>query len=92
MSNKTTLTLPERLDIAQADSVKERMNKALAKDASIVEIKADKVERVDSAGIQLLLSFKAAVLENDKEIILLKPSDELLAAAELLGSTELLDF
>ena len=92
MSDKTTLTLPERLDIAQADSVKDRMNKALAKDASIVEIKADKVERVDSAGIQLLLSFKAAVLENDKEIILLKPSDELLAAAELLGSTELLDF
>ena len=92
MSDKTTLTLPDKLDIAQADSVKERMDKALAKDVSKIEIKADKVERVDSAGIQLLLSFKAAAIKSDKEIILLKPSEELLAAAELLGSTELLEF
>ena len=91
MSDKTTLTLPEQLDIAQVDSLKDRMDKALAKEVSIVELSADKIERVDSAGIQLLLSFKNAVQEADKEFKLLKPSDEFLAAADLLGSTELLE-
>lgn len=92
MTQKTTLTLPERLDITQADSIRDRMEKALAKQASKIEMKADKVERADSAGIQLLLSFIAAARDANMEMILLKPSDELLAAVELLGSTELLEF
>ena len=91
MSDKTTLTLPEQLDISQVDSLKDRMDKSLAKDVSIFELSADKVERVDSAGIQLLLSFKNAVKEANKEFKLLKPSDEFLAAADLLGTTELLE-
>ena len=91
MSDKTTLSLPEQLDISQVDSLKDRMDKALAKDVSIFELSADKTERVDSAGIQLLLSFKNAVQEANKEFKLLKPSDEFLAAADLLGATELLE-
>jgi len=90
MSAKTTITLPEKLDISQVDSIKDRMDKTLSKDATQVEVNADKVERIDSAGIQLLLSFIAAVKEAGKEVHLLKPSDELLAAAEMLGTTELL--
>ncbi len=90
MSDKTTLTLPEQLDIAQVASLKDRMDKALAKEVSIFELTAEKIERVDSAGMQLLLSFKNAVQEANKEFKLLKPSDEFLAAADLLGSTELL--
>jgi len=89
MSDKTTLTLPEQLDITQVDSIKDRMNVTLEKDASKVEVKADKVERLDSAGIQLLLSFKAAVEGAEKEFVLLKPSDEFLAGAALLGTTEI---
>lgn len=91
MSQKSTMTLPERLDISQANVIKDRMDKALAKNVAKIEVKADKVERADSAGIQLLLSFKAAVKEQGRELVLLKPSDELLIAAELLGSAELLE-
>ena len=91
MSDKTTLTLPEQLDIAQVESLKDRMDKALAKEVSTFELNAEKIERVDSAGIQLLLSFKVAVQEAGKEFKLLKPSDEFIAAADLLGSTELLE-
>ncbi|MCP3674946.1 MAG: STAS domain-containing protein [Gammaproteobacteria bacterium] len=91
MSDKTTLTLPEQLDIAQVVSLKDRMDKALAKEVSVFELIAEKIERVDSAGMQLLLSFKNAVQEANKEFKLLKPSDEFLTAADLLGSTELLE-
>ena len=90
MSKKTTITLPEQLDISQGVSIRDKMDKTLDKDANSIEIKADKVERADSAGIQLLLSFQAAAMAKNKEVTLLKPSDELLAAVKLLGATELL--
>jgi len=91
MSDKTILTLPDQLDIGQIESIQDRMNKTLAKEAQQVEVKADSVERVDSAGMQLLLSFKKAIISSGKTINLIKPSDELLAAADLLGATELLE-
>ncbi|MCP4413604.1 MAG: STAS domain-containing protein [Gammaproteobacteria bacterium] len=91
MSDKATFTLPEQLDIAQVESVKDRMDKTLEKEVSKIEVKAEKVERMDSAGMQLLLSFRATIIESDREMILLKPSEGLLAVAELLGTSELLE-
>ncbi|MFT5519874.1 MAG: anti-anti-sigma regulatory factor [Enterobacterales bacterium] len=91
MSKKCTLSLPERLDISEAVSLKERMDKALDKDSTVLDVKADKVGRVDSAGVQLLLSFKAAAIEAGKEVNLSNPTDEFLAAVELLGAMELLE-
>ena len=91
MSKKSTLSLPERLDISEAVSLKERMDKALDKDSTVLDVKADKVERVDSAGVQLLLSFRAAAIEAGKEVSLSNPTDEFLAAVELLGAMELLE-
>jgi len=88
MSDKTTLTLPENFDISQAKAVKERMEKSLAKDVSKVDVKADSVDRADSASIQLLLSFQNAVIDSGKEFTILKPSNEFLAAIEILGATK----
>jgi len=90
MSKKSTLSLPNRLDISEVVSLKDRMDKALEKDSTVVDVKADKVQRLDSAGLQLLLSFKAAVINADKVMSLSNPTDEFLAAVELLGATELL--
>ncbi len=91
MSDKATFTLPEQFDITQVESVKDRMDKTLEKEVSTFEVKAEKVERMDSAGMQLLLSFRAAIIDSGKAMILLKPSDDFLAAAELLGTSELLE-
>jgi len=91
MSDKATFTLPEQMDIAHVESIKDRMDKTLEKKVSIIEVKAEKVERMDSAGMQLLLSFRMAIIDSGKEMTLVKPSDDLLAAAELLGTTELLE-
>ncbi len=91
MSDKTTLSLPEQLDIGQVESIRVRMNKTLAKDAANIEVKTEKVDHVDSAGMQLLLSFRAAAINSGKAVTLIKPSDEFLAAAELLGTSELLE-
>lgn len=90
MSKKTTITLPEKLDISQGVSIRDKMDATLNKDADNIEIKADKVEHADSAGIQLLLSFHAAAVAKNKQITLLKPSEAFLAAANLLGANELL--
>ena len=91
MSKKSTLSLPERLDISEADSLKERMDKALDKDSTVLDIKADKVERLDSAGLQLLLSYKTAVSNAGKKMSFSNPTAEFLAAVKLLGATELLE-
>ena len=91
MSKKVTLSLPERLGINEAESLKERMVKALDKESTILDIKADKVEHLDSAGLQLLLSYKTAVSNAGKEMSLSNPTAEFLAAVELLGALELLE-
>ena len=90
MSNKSTLSLPQRLDINEASSLKDRMNKALEKDATTFDVKADSVEHVDSAGMQLLISFKNAVNSSGKKMNLTNPSDNFKTEIELLGATELL--
>ncbi len=91
MSDKATFTLPVQLDIAQVESVKDKMDKTLEKEVSTIEVKAEKVERMDSAGMQLLLSFRATIIESGRKMTLVKPSDDLMAAAELLGTSELLE-
>lgn len=90
MSKKSTLTLPERLDISQTDALMNKMEKVLSKDSLKIELKAEKVERADSAGIQLLLSFQMAAIDMGKEVSVLNPSEDFLAAADLLGARELL--
>lgn len=90
MSKKTTISLPEHFNISQGASMRDKMDKTLDKDADTIEIKADKVERADSAGIQLLLSFRATAVANNKKVTFSKPSEELLAAVKLLGASELL--
>lgn len=90
MSDKTTLTLPVQLDIAHVETLKDKMDKAFMKEVSIFELNANKIERVDSAGIQLLLSFKVTIKEAGKEFKLVKPTEEFIRAVDLLGATELL--
>lgn len=91
MSDKTTITLPAQLDLAHVESLNERLDQALVKEVSIFELNANKIERVDSAGIQLLLSFIVVVKESGKEFMLVKQSDEFIRSVELLGATELLE-
>ena len=90
MSDKTTVSLGSALDIMHASGLKERLAAALEKKSHIVLI-SDKVERADTAGLQLIYAFKQEVAAQNKEMSWQKPSDNLLAACEVLGMSEALD-
>ncbi|MDX1705203.1 lipid asymmetry maintenance protein MlaB [Pseudidiomarina sp.] len=50
------------------------------------------LERVDSAGVAMLLQAKRQLLEQQRKLQLHSPSDQLRAIAEVSGATKLLDF
>lgn len=89
MSEKTTVSLGSALDIMHASGLKDRLKASLAKKPNIVLI-SDKVERVDTAGLQLLYAFKQEVESKKKNLSWQKPSDALLHASESLGMTDAL--
>ena len=89
MAEKTTVSLGATLDIMHAASLKERLAASLEKKPHIVLI-SDKVERADTAGLQLLYAFSQEVKSQKKELSWKKPTDELLHACEVLGLTEAL--
>ncbi len=90
MSNKTTVSLGSALDIMHASGLKERLTAALDKKPHIVLI-SGKVERADTAGLQLIYAFKKEVESRDRQLSWQKPSDALLQACESLGMTEALE-
>ncbi len=89
MSNRTTFSCGENLDIAHATSMHQRLQKSLQK-SLVIEIKADKVSKADTAGLQLLAALAREVTGRDGTLIWKKPSETLLATAQQLGLTQAL--
>lgn len=87
---KTSVTLPEKLDISCVSNLKGRLAKALEKEATTIEINAASVEVVDSSCAQLLLSFQNEVYNQGKEVQIIKSSDAMLSGSTLLGVEDLL--
>ena len=90
MSKNTTVSLGNALDIAHAALVKERLVASLKKKSRIVLI-ADKVEKVDTAGLQLVYAFKLEAETLDKHLAWQKPSTVLKNACHSLGMSEALN-
>jgi len=84
MANKTTLNLGSAIDIVHASTLKPMLMSALKKKPHIVLI-ADKVERSDTAGVQLIYSFLQCAKKKDLAVTWKKPSANLLDIAEKLG-------
>jgi anti-anti-sigma factor len=87
MGMKTTVSCGTHLDIRQAEKLKERLLAALEKEAIHYTLIGSKVEKVDSAGLQLIVSFIRRVQAEGGKVIWQKPSDELVKASQLLGLT-----
>lgn len=86
MSSKTTLSFGESLDITQANSLQGRLERSLQK-SSTIELKANAVEKADTAGLQLILALKNEAETRGGAISWKKPSAALLEAAQRLGLT-----
>lgn len=90
MSGKTTVSLGSALDIMHASSLKERLTASLEKKSQIVLI-SDKVERVDTAGLQLIYAFRLEAQARKKQVTWKGPSAALLKASDSLGMTSALE-
>ncbi len=84
MPTKTTFSCGEALDIVHVGPLRDRLRKALEKSYTI-ELKADKVEKADTAGLQLFVILAKTVKQHNGSLIWKKPSDALLATAKSLG-------
>ena len=90
MSKTTSVSLGCSLDIIHASSLKSRLSKALAKNLSILLV-ADKVEKADTAGLQLVYAFIQKAHQQENSVCWKKPSDALIQASETLGIREALN-
>ncbi len=85
--SKTSFSCGEYLDINHAAKLYERLGKSLEKSTTI-EIKADKVIKADTAGLQLLVTLAKEVAVADGKLIWKSPSSALLMAAKQLGVSD----
>ena len=84
MATKTSFSCGDALDIANAASLQARFEKSLQK-SSTIELKADAVEKVDTAGLQLIVAVQNEARASGGQILWKKPSDKLIASAKSLG-------
>ena len=89
MASKTSFSCGSAVDIVNVNSLQQRLLKALDK-SSTIELKADKVEKADSAGLQLFVAANKELNAAGGQMIWKKPSESLLTAAKQLGLTEAL--
>ncbi|WP_144394483.1 STAS domain-containing protein [Pleionea sediminis] len=88
MGTKTSVSCGEQLNIQHVEGLKDRLIKALDKEPEYCTLNVSKVEKVDSAGLQLLYAF---LKESDKRKINIhwqNPSEAFLTSVALLGLSE----
>ena len=89
LAGSVKLDLPENCTIAAAEGLHHEMEEMLAGGQDVV-VNGSAVERVDTAGLQLLYSFQEALKGVEASISWSEPSASLLEASEKLGLKELL--
>lgn len=86
MAKKTTVSLGSALDIANVSGLKKRLVTAIEKELPVVLV-AEKVDKTDSAGLQLIYAFIQKVNQKGHQVSWQKPSDSILETSEILGMT-----
>jgi anti-anti-sigma regulatory factor len=86
MVNTTEFELPENLTIVNIHSIHEMFEAAIDDNVhDQILINAEKVQRADSAGIQLLQALLIAAKERQIHVLWRNPSLKLISVAEVLG-------
>lgn len=67
MSKVKALTIPGDMTIYEAEEIKSLFDKA-AKSKGNICVNLENVSEIDSAGIQLMISLKKTLIENDREV------------------------
>lgn len=88
MSDNTIFEVPPYFGIAQVIETKESMASILNDSADQLLLEAEDVESIDTAALQLLVSFVKKAESESKVVSWKSCSDKLKTAAELLSLTE----
>lgn len=86
-SDTTTVDCGDALTVANAANIHQKLQAAL-NDSSAINLKADKVEKVDTAGLQLFVALSKEAERVGGQITWQQPSDALKQAAVTLGLTQ----
>ena len=86
----TALALEAQVSIQHVAQLHQRLVSALQNHHSI-DIDASAVTSIDTASLQLLVILKQTALQEQKSVAIDFPSEAFIAAAKLLGLSELLD-
>ena len=89
LAKKTSVSLGTALDIVHVAALKKRLATALDKALPVVLV-AEKVEKADTAGLQLIYAFIQKVNQKGFQVSWQKPTDSLLQTSEILGLSEVL--
>ena len=84
MSETATFDLPAALTIASVEALHEKLEPLSIQGADVV-VNGEGVERVDTAGLQLLLAFKQSLTKHNAGFKWQTPSQLLCEAADQLG-------
>ena len=84
---KAKLSVPSRFTINAITEIKNSALELLEGQNDVV-FDVDRVKTVDTAGLQVLLSLRQALLANDRNVIWNTPSEEFMKAVELSGLAE----
>jgi len=83
--SKNTIDLPESLTIHRIEEVFGDLKVSFSSEGDNVKLNADKVDTVDTSGLQLLLRFILDADKNGKSISWNNPSETLVSAAKQVG-------
>lgn len=87
MSQPIAVDLPERLTIAQVESLHEKLEQ-VSNESQEVSLNGGAVVKADTAGLQVLYAFIQEIKKQGADITWSSSSDELKEAADLLGLRE----
>lgn len=86
MGASKRVQLPANLTIANVQGLHEKLENLMHDENSDqIVLTSSKVERADTAGVQLLLAFVLAAKERSIKVEWQKPTEPLVTAAQILG-------
>ncbi len=83
-TKKATVKCGEALTINNVANLHDSFTKALEK-SSTIELDLKSIDKVDTAGLQLLLALRQEVEKSSGKLIYKTPSESLIQVAELTG-------
>ena len=84
MAKAKVIKLDEKLDISKAENMLQVLKEAVEQGGSM-SLDASAVNRIDTAGLQLLFSFKKTLEDQGSKMEITHPSQEFVNSARLVG-------